>query len=103
MMSDSNHGLYQPAIAPARGGGFTFLKDSLINKNGFARYWDTLAAAPYLFNSEKKIFISYDDEESVKRKCEYVKQRHLAGAMFWEYASDKKEYLLRVMADEFGY
>ncbi|HYK47665.1 MAG TPA: glycoside hydrolase family 18 protein [Parafilimonas sp.] len=103
MLSDSNHGLYQRAIAPARGGGFTFLKDSLINKNGFTRYWDTLAAAPYLFNSEKRIFISYDDEESVKRKCEYVKQHHLAGAMFWEYASDKKEYLLKVISEEFGY
>ena len=102
-LNDSNHGLYQRAIAPARGGGFTFLKDSVINKNGFTRYWDTLATAPYLFNSEKKIFISYDDEESVKQKCEYVKQHHLAGAMFWEYASDNKEYLLKVMAEEFGY
>jgi chitinase len=103
MQGDANKGLYQRAIAPARGGGFTYLKDSVINRNGFTRYWDTLAAAPYLFNPDKKIFISYDDEESVKRKCEYVKQYHLAGAMFWEYNSDKKEYLLKTIADEFGY
>ena len=103
MLSDTNHGLYQRAVAPSRGGGFTYLKDSMINKNGFARYWDTVAAAPYLFNAEKRIFISYDDEESVKRKCAYVKQYHLAGAMFWEYNSDKKEYLLKVIAEEFGY
>jgi chitinase len=44
----------------------------------------------------KKIFISYDDERSVKEKCKYVKQHHLAGAMFWEYNNDKKEYLLKV-------
>jgi chitinase len=103
MQGDANNGLYQRAVAPARGGGFTYLKDSVINRNGFIRYWDTLAAAPYLFNPGKKIFISYDDEESVKRKCEYVKQYHLAGAMFWEYNSDKKEYLLKTIADEFGY
>lgn len=103
MQSADNNGLYRKALKPARGGGFTLLKDSLINKNGFVRYWDTAASAPYLFNTERKIFISYDDEESVKNKCQYVKQYHLAGAMFWEYNDDKKEYLLKTIANEFNY
>ncbi len=103
MQSADNNGLYRKALKPARGGGFTRLKDSLINKNGFVRYWDTAASAPYLFNAEQKIFISYDDEESVKNKCNYVKQYHLAGAMFWEYNDDKKEYLLKTIANEFNY
>ena len=103
MASNANNGLYQRAVKPARGGGFTFLKDSIIEKNGFKRYWDDLAKAPYLFNEEKRIFISYDDERSVGEKCKYVKKHHLAGAMFWEYFSDKKEYLLRVIADNFKY
>ena len=90
MQSTDNNGLYRRAIQPARGGGFTYLKDSLINLNGFGRYWDGRAKAPYLFNTDKKIFISYDDEKSVKKKCKYVKKHHLAGAMFWEYNSDKK-------------
>ncbi len=83
MQSTDSNGLYRRALQPARGGGFTYLKDSLINKNGFVRYWDDKASAPYLFNPEKKIFISYDDEESVKNKCKYVKQYHLAGVMFF--------------------
>jgi chitinase len=103
MASNANNGLYQRAVKGARGGGFTFLKDSVIDKNGFSRYWDARARAPYLFNEDKKIFISYDDEESVGQKCKYVKKHHLAGAMFWEYFSDKKEYLLRVIADNFKY
>ena len=90
-------------IQSARGGGFTYLKDSLINKNGFVRYWDKKASAPYLFNKEKKFFITYDDEESVKQKCKYVKDHKLAGVMFWEYSSDKKEYLLKTIADKFNY
>jgi chitinase len=90
-------------MQPARGGGFTYLKDSLINLNGFRRYWDGRAKAPYLFNADKKIFISYDDEKSVKKKCKYVKKHHLAGVMFWEYNSDKKEYLLKTIADKFNY
>ena len=103
MESADNNGLYRRAIGPARGGGFTYLKDSLINKNGYKKYWDATAKAPYLFNQDNKIFISYDDERSVKAECKYVKRYHLAGAMFWEYSSDKKEYLLKTIANEFKY
>jgi chitinase len=103
MESADNNGLYRRALKGARGGGFTYLKDSLVNKNGYKQYWDAKAKAPYLFNSEKKVFISYDDERSVKEKCKYVKRHHLAGAMFWEYNSDKKKYLLKIIADKFKY
>jgi len=103
MGSTDNNGLYRRAIKSARGGGFTYLKDSLVNKNGYKEYWDAAARAPYLFNAEKKIFISYDNERSVKEKCKYVKQHQLGGAMFWEYNNDKKEYLLKIIAHKFKY
>ena len=103
MESTDNNGLYRKALKSSRGGGFTYLKDSLVDKNGYKEYWDAAAKAPYLFNAEKKIFISYDNERSVKEKCKYVKRHRLAGAMFWEYNSDKKKYLLKVIADKFKY
>jgi len=103
MQSGDNNGLFRRTEKFTRAGGFTYLKDSLINKNGFVRYWDKKAEAPYLFNKEKKIFITYDDEKSVKEKCKYVKDNDLAGVMFWEYNSDKKEYLLKTIADKFKY
>lgn len=77
-----------------QGKGYTYIKDSLVNKNEYYRYWDPSAQAPYLFNFYKGIFVTYDDEESVKAKCEYVKENNMAGVMFWEYSSDPKEYLL---------
>ena len=103
MRSADNNGLYRRTEKFIRAGGYTYLKDSLINKNGFVRYWDKNASAPYLFNKEKKIFITYDDEKSVKEKCKYVKEHALGGVMFWEYNSDKKEYLLKTIADKFNY
>jgi chitinase len=54
------------------GKGFTFLKDSLINQKGFIAYRDEDAKAPFMFNTETKQFISYDDEWSVANKCDYV-------------------------------
>jgi chitinase len=103
MESADNNGLYRKAVKGMRGGGFTYLKDSVIDKNGYQQYWDTVAMAPYLFNPQTNVFISYDDERSVEEKCKYVKKNHLGGAMFWEYNSDKKEYLLKVIADNFKY
>ena len=76
------------------GDGYTFIKDSLINQKGFKYYKDKDAKAPYLYNADTKQFISFDDEWSVKNKCLYVRKEDMAGVMFWEYSSDKKEYLL---------
>ncbi|MBO9657775.1 MAG: glycoside hydrolase family 18 protein [Chitinophagaceae bacterium] len=95
--STNGNGLNQKIAGPAKGGGFTFLKDSLIGMNGFTRHWDDKAKAPYLFNETTKHFISYDDEESVKLKCQYVEEKKLGGVMFWEYSSDPKGYLLNVI------
>jgi chitinase len=98
-----NNGLYQIPVKRTRAGGFTYIKDSLVNQKGFVRYWDDESKAPYLFNADEKIFITYDDEQSVKEKCKYIKKHKLAGAMFWEYFSDPKQYLLKVMDESFGY
>lgn len=104
--STDNNGLSQKRAVPVSGipsastgqaGGYTKLKESVINQNGYTRYWDKKAQAPYLFNPDKKVFITYDDEKSTKLKAKYVKKHKLAGVFFWEYFSDPKEHLLNVL------
>lgn len=90
----SSKGIGDPVTEQIRGAGYTYIKDSLVNQNENYRYWDESARAPYLFNFYKGIFVTYDDEESVKEKCQYVLENKMAGVMFWEYSSDPKEYLL---------
>lgn len=68
-----------------------------INANGYTRYWDEKAKAPYLWNSEEKVFISYEDEESIQYKTEYLKKKGLAGVMFWEYSADYDKKLLNAV------
>ncbi|MGB7549242.1 MAG: glycoside hydrolase family 18 protein [Terracidiphilus sp.] len=95
----TNHGLFQPGkeiphgYAPYGDGPETMLK------NGFIRYWDPVAAAPYLYNAEKQIFVSYDDPESLALKCKYVLAHRLGGIMFWEYESDSTGALLNAVND----
>ncbi|MWV43282.1 hypothetical protein GRF59_06520 [Paenibacillus sp. HJL G12] len=59
-----------------------------VNKNGYTRYWNSTAKVPYLYNPNTKIFISYDDTESLGYKTDYIKSKYLGGAMFWEFSSD---------------
>jgi chitinase len=97
MKSAEKHGINMPVADRARGGGYTYIKDSLVDQNGFIRHWDENAKAPYLFNSKTNQLLTYDDEESIRLKCEYVLDNNMAGMMFWQYASDTMEYLLDAM------
>lgn len=96
----TNRGMTQKAVQARWGGGYSVLKDSTVNKKGFTRYWDDKAKAPYLFNAEKMIFISYDDEMSITEKCHYATRNNLGGVMFWEYTEDPKGYLLTTISQE---
>jgi len=52
-----------------------------------------------LWNPAEKTFISYEDEESIKLKIEYLKNRGLAGVMFWEYSADHDKNLLNAVVE----
>jgi len=91
-----NNGLFQ--MAPGTGGygaHYDEVEPRLIAQEGYVRYWDDEAKAPYLFNGTN--FMSYDDEESIAAKCEYLKTEGLAGIMYWEHSGDKTRRLLSTM------
>lgn len=57
--------------------------------SGFIKQWDENAMAPYLYNPDKKLFVTYDDEQSVKLKTRYAIDNKLGGIMFWQLRDDK--------------
>lgn len=82
--STANNGLGQPAgTNGVGGGGYEMIKYTMIGKDGYERFYDEQAKAPYLFNG--KNFVSYEDEEAVVAKCDYVQEKGLAGMMYWSY------------------
>jgi len=89
-MTPDNRGLGQPYEKFVGDVPFSQLPD----KQGFVRYWDSAAKAPYLWNKETATLISYDDPESLREKARFVKRHHLGGIMFWEYSHDPAEVLL---------
>jgi chitinase len=92
----TDNGLHQPGkkVTVRLRANFRNIKADLEGKDGFVRYWDDTSKAPFLYNAEKRIFISYEDEQSIGLKGTYVKERGLAGMMFWEYSGDSDGKLL---------
>jgi chitinase len=95
--SDVAHGLYQPAAGAQIPTDFHYVITYLAPAAGYTRYWDSVASAPYLYNSATHVFISYDDPDSLIIKCAYVLSHKLGGVMFWDYAGDSKGLLLATL------
>jgi chitinase len=60
----------------------------------YARYYDSVAVAPWLWNEQKKVFLSTEDVESINVKADYVVDKEIGGIMFWELAGDYNCYVL---------
>ncbi len=56
--------------------------------HGWNYYWDDVCKVPYLLNDNQTKFITFDDTTSVRLKCEYAKDKNLAGVMIWEISKD---------------
>lgn len=84
----TNKGLYRPGNF-YRGISYANLYDSITTAKGFTQYWDAVAQAPYAFNPERKILVTYDDSLSVTLKTKYAIAKKLGGIMFWQLADDK--------------
>lgn len=93
---DVNHGYRQESTELNNWGpGYTEIVEKYESKNGYVKYFDEAAKAPYLFNGST--FFSYDDKESVKCKCEYAKAHHMAGIFYWVHDADVKGELFDVI------
>jgi chitinase len=85
-VTNVNNGRYQAAAGGCKSYSYQELAQNYINRNGFLRYWDEQAKAPYLWNGDT--FITYEDEESLNYRTIYIRANQLGGIMIWEYCHD---------------
>jgi chitinase len=101
----ANNGLYQAHARELPKGtweqGVWDYKDLSANYIGkFKRYWNDEAKAPWLYDADKGVMITYDDPESLRIKAEYVRAEGLGGAMIWELSGDDRgSSLLKAIRD----
>ena len=96
-VTKKNNGLYQPAATAGLSISYRNIRNQCTNDKGYVSIWDDSAQAPYLWNQRDGIFISYENEQSLRYKVDYIKQKNLNGIMFWEYTSDYNSELLNAI------
>ncbi len=97
----ANHGLWQPITGAGADVNYGQI-EPLVQQQGFVRYWDGTAAAPFLYNAGSHTFVTYNDAEAERARAVYVKQQGLGGLMFWEYRGDPRNTLLDAIDAGFG-
>lgn len=83
-----NNGLYQAGNFK-QGVSFKDFKTYFSDSSGYIYYWDKKAEAPYQYNPAKKLFATFDDEQSIRAKTKFIRQNKLGGIMFWQLLDDK--------------
>ena len=72
------------------------------NKN-IIYYFDKECQAPYIYDVKNNLFITYDDETSIKAKCNYARgmdreeETRLGGVMIWEIGEDRTGNLMKAV------
>lgn len=86
-----NSGLYQ-TYAGSSSISYGIIAATYLNNPAYVRYFHSQSMVPWLFNGS--VFISYEDEQSIGYKAQYIKSKSLGGAMIWELSCDPNRILL---------
>jgi chitinase len=90
----------EPLYASANQGGYIISYWGILEKLKSGKYekrYDESAKASYLWNATDSILVSWETPKEIKLKAEYIKEKGLGGAMFWEYSLDKDQELLNTL------
>ena len=86
-VDSANNGLYQTGNFK-NGASYRDFKKYFSTDSGFVYHWDSIAQAPFVYNSTKKLFATFDDSASINLKTKYAIEHNLNGIMFWQLADD---------------
>ncbi|EGT30806.1 hypothetical protein CAEBREN_22954 [Caenorhabditis brenneri] len=65
--------------------------------------WNQESRTPYIWNSEKREYLSFENEISLQEKMKYASEKNIGGVTFWELRSDDdSNTLLEVVKSKFG-
>uniref|UniRef100_A0A182X872 GH18 domain-containing protein n=1 Tax=Anopheles quadriannulatus TaxID=34691 RepID=A0A182X872_ANOQN len=105
----SSSGNYKPrasATGAGRPGPYTQQQGTLAyyevkDAFGEGRIWDDQQHVPYAVSGDQ--WVSYDDPQSIRMKCEFIRREGLGGAMIWSIDQDEFQggrfTLLRTVAE----
>jgi chitinase len=57
-------------------------------QGNYQRHYNSTMKTPWLWNDQKKVFLSTEDMQSIEAKTDYIIDQGIGGIMFWELAGD---------------
>lgn len=93
-VTDHNCGLYQ-TYSVSYTVSYEIIAKNYLCKNEYVRYFHKESKVPWLFNGST--FISYEDQESIRYKTDFIVRKCLGGAMIWELSQDPDRVLLKTL------
>lgn len=67
----------------------------IIELTGFEEKWDEKGNSPYLVDGDGNLACGFENARSIAIKCQYIEEKGLLGAMYWEYNGDDENGTLR--------
>jgi len=64
------------------------IKNKYVNNHDFLKTWDDFSLVSSLYSPQHRIFISYDDIESVSQKVEFAQDKKMLGVILWRLSGD---------------
>jgi chitinase len=73
-------------------------------REGAQEHYDEEAGATYCYDPSKSVLVTYDTVEMAKRKVEWIRQKGLGGAMWWESSADGEgeKSIVKAVVEGFG-
>ena len=68
--------------------------------SNYKKYWDPVGHVPYVWNSVNKTFLTFEDEQSIQERINFIDKNNLGGALIWvmhgdyDYDEAAKEYVV---------
>lgn len=76
--------------------GFNDYKNIVqLPEDKFTIEWDDTAKAPYVVEVKSgDVVCTFDDPRSIAIKCDYIAEKGMRGAMYWDYDGDTEDHTL---------
>ena len=65
---------------------YSYIQQATGSGSGWTEYWDDVAKVPYKVKGN--YFLSYDNEQSIGAKAQFIKDNGLAGVIIWQVFGD---------------